>query len=128
MTNIKIRNLNEAKNKWVIGTLPAVKEPSFQSKVLQIKYNYKPDKTKFKEETYHKHSTPIEECYLCINGALHIEIEGKKFLLKSNEILNVPPKRRAVRSPCLRDNNEEIGRGISFSSGMIYFMYMYVIR
>lgn len=91
MTNIKIRNLNEAKNKWVIGTLPAVKEPSFQSKVLQIKYNYKPDKTKFKEETYHKHSTPIEECYLCINGALHIEIEGKKFLLKSNEILNVPP-------------------------------------
>ena len=85
-------DLTDMKNRWVIGTSPAVTDPQLQSQVIQLKYNHHPDRHQLKNrETYHAHTHPIEEIYLVTEGWIKLRAGDEDIHLTKNQLLRVPP-------------------------------------
>lgn len=92
-----VLNLNDATNwnRWVVGTMPAIEKDSpFYSEQLQISYIKNPNVEELlKNEKMHYHSSPIEEYYLVLGGNIELDVDSKVIVVKTREILLIPPKK-----------------------------------
>jgi mannose-6-phosphate isomerase-like protein (cupin superfamily) len=97
MVKASILDLNhpENMNRWIIGGPPGVpKDSSFYSEQIQIAYVRNIKKGILDKEPEHYHIPPIEEFYFVMNGTLRVKVENKIIIVKSMQILAVPPKTR----------------------------------
>ena len=91
MDRLKILNLRENSNKWVIGSPPAVTDSSFQSEVLQAAYANDYEAVKYiLDEEMHRHPEPIEEFYFVLRGRMTLLVEDETYHINEKEILRVP--------------------------------------
>ena len=91
MTRLKILNLREHCNNWVIGSPPAVKDPSFQSEVMQAAYANDYEAVKYiLDDEMHRHPEPIEEFYFVLKGRMTLVVENETYDINEKEILRVP--------------------------------------
>ena len=128
--NFAIIKLDEptAKNRWIVGTSPAVKKKSpFYSDHLQINHVKEPEKEAFFcKEQKHSHGFPIQEIYLVLNGTLKLEIENQIVTINSRELLIVPPGsiHQIERAGLDRDGDlantlsDRIGRHVELKNGL----------
>jgi len=97
MVKVALLELKDPKNRnrWIIGTPTQVPKSSpFYSKQIQIAYVKNPEKGIIEKEPEHYHTPPIEEFYLILQGALKVKVEDNIIVLKSKQILAIPPNKR----------------------------------
>jgi mannose-6-phosphate isomerase-like protein (cupin superfamily) len=97
MVKVAILDLNDPKNcnRWIIGLPKEVPEGSpFYSEQIQIAYVKNLEKGIIEKEPEHYHTPPIEEFYLVLKGTLKVKVEDNTIVLKSKQILAIPPNKR----------------------------------
>jgi len=90
MAQLKIINLRENSN-WIIGSPPAVTDPSHQSKAIQIAYADDFEAVKYLlDEPMHSHTEPIDEIYFVLRGKLALVVDNETYHINEKEMLRVP--------------------------------------
>jgi len=98
MVKVAVLDFNDQKNwnRWVIGTPHDVPRSSpFYSEQIQIAFVNNPEREDFlKIQVEHYHTSPIEEYFLVLQGALKVKVENTIIIVKPMQLLAVPPNKR----------------------------------
>ena len=95
MVKVAILNLKDPENinSWIIGGPPQVpKDSPSYSEQIQIAHVKNIQKGILNKEPEHYHTSPIEEFYLVLKGALKVKVENDVITIKPMQILAIPPE------------------------------------
>jgi len=102
-----ILDLNENKNKWIIGTPDAVDKLEFYSEQVQVKNNKvngEDEKQRLiAKETFHRHALPIKEYCLVLTGTLKVKVENEEHEVNRMNLLVVRHSKCHKVSDCSSD-------------------------